>query len=141
MDVPRPSRHRVLLVPGHAGTQIAGSKRSGTQLWVARYHPASSHERGSAVAVSPDGSRVFVAGQTCEGAVCDYATVAYDSVGGAKLWASRYSGPGHYSFVSAVAVSPDGSEASWRCRCATARSSSCHFDDSEERANRQVVGR
>jgi putative pyrroloquinoline-quinone binding quinoprotein len=65
-----------------------------------------------ALAVSPDGSAVFVTGYSTEGATSqDYATVAYDASAGSELWRARYGGPGT-SFDSAVAVvvSPDGSE-------------------------------
>ena len=64
-----------------------------------------------ALGVSPDGSEVFVTGwgsgsrRTRE----DIATVAYDAETGTRRWTSSYEGPGSDQ-VSALAVSPDGSE-------------------------------
>ena len=53
--------------------------------------------------MSPDGSEVFLTGS-------GYATVAYDAFTGAKLWVSRYKGPGDGSGdARALGVSPDGS--------------------------------
>jgi hypothetical protein len=60
-----------------------------------------------AIATSPSGSMVFVAGST---AGDDYATVAYDAATGAQVWASQYAGPaGSQSAANAIAVSPRGS--------------------------------
>jgi hypothetical protein len=63
--------------------------------------------------VSPDGSKVFVTGDSRVGgfaADADYATVAYDASTGTKLWVKRYDGPHHnYDVAVAASVSPDGS--------------------------------
>jgi hypothetical protein len=65
----------------------------------------SNHEVALAVAVSPDGSKVFVTGESAQ----DYATVAMDAGTGAVLWTARYDGPGHGQDVGvAIRVSPDG---------------------------------
>jgi hypothetical protein len=86
---------------------VAAADR-GARLWVSRYHGASTG-RAAAVAASPDGSTVFVAGTSPSGAVSsDYATVAYAAATGAQRWASRYADTGGENAVSAVAVSPDG---------------------------------
>src|SRR5262249_2377066 len=80
----------------------------GTRLWVSRYDGAS-RGRAAAVAASPDGSTVFVAGTVDAGAgSSDDVTVAYDAATGARLWASRYAGTGGFNAATAVAVSPDG---------------------------------
>jgi hypothetical protein len=60
--------------------------------------------------VSPDSSTVFVTGSTGSGA-SDYATVAYDAIGGYQLWVRTYNGPGNGTDggATAIGVSPDGS--------------------------------
>jgi DNA-binding beta-propeller fold protein YncE len=61
---------------------VAYNADSGDVLWVARYDgPASSSDIPSALAVSPDGSKLFVTGQSWSGSegAYDYATVAYSS--------------------------------------------------------------
>ncbi len=90
-----------------AGMALA-APRPGTQLWLERY---SNPGNGGAtsVAASPNGKTVFVTGYVTAGSLEDYATVAYNAVTGARLWAVRYTDPGHtidrgYSVV----VSPNG---------------------------------
>lgn len=114
-------------------TTIAYQAASGAELWLARYNgPANSEDDGWAIAVSPDGSRVFVGGGTFLGAAgWDYVTLAYDAATGQELWVSRY------DFVSpgtdrawSMAVSPDGSQVfvtgeSWG---GPATSGGTHFD-------------
>ncbi|HEX9236326.1 MAG TPA: PQQ-binding-like beta-propeller repeat protein, partial [Actinomycetota bacterium] len=87
-------------------TTVAYDAATGAQLWVS----VSSHGKGSgeAVAVSPDGSSVFVTGQDYLNS--DYVTIAYDGSTGAELWASTYNGPGSGTDeANAIGVSPDGS--------------------------------
>ena len=85
----------------------------GARLWLARYDDGSGgYDAAHAMAVSPDGSRVFVTGDSWPGGATgrDYATVAYSSVTGRRLWVRRYSGPGQRTDIPwSVAVSPDGS--------------------------------
>ena len=91
------------LVPG----STASATTPGTQLW-ARHDddPAGGVDVAYAVAASPDGSKVFVTGDSAD----DYATVAYRTSDGARLWASRYDGPVNGSDVANdIVVSPDGS--------------------------------
>jgi DNA-binding beta-propeller fold protein YncE len=99
--------------PGDDYATVAYDAATGAVLWTRRYDgPAKKFDRPSALAVSPDGSRVFVTGDsTGSTTASDYATVAYDASTGAQLWAKRYNGPGN-SFDSAhgVGVSPDGSK-------------------------------
>ena len=60
--------------------------------------------------MSPDGSRVFVTGSRGSGAAQDYATVAFDAVGGMWAWYRTYDGPGNAEdAATGIAVSPDGS--------------------------------
>jgi hypothetical protein len=89
---------------------------SGTQLWVTRFNgPGNGEDDGSAVAVSPDNTAVYVTGGSwglhdCFQLECiDYSTVAYATAGGAQLWVSEYDGPKNdYDYARSLAVSPDG---------------------------------
>jgi WD40 repeat protein len=83
---------------------------AGTEQWVERFPgpSANSFNHVAGLAVSPDGSRIFVTGDlhhSSGGGTIH--TVAYGSVTGAQLWSS--SGPGHDDRAAAVDVSPDGS--------------------------------
>jgi DNA-binding beta-propeller fold protein YncE len=89
----------------------ARAARRGSQLWVRLYNDSGNgNDAASSVAVSPDGSRVFVTGAsqgTRSGP--DYATVAYSAATGARLWVTRYSGPANGDDAArSVAVSPGG---------------------------------
>jgi DNA-binding beta-propeller fold protein YncE len=86
----------------------------GSELWVKRYNgPASSFDGARAVAVSPDGSRVFVTGASdgSPDTANDYATIAYDAATGSRLWLARFNGSAAdlNDAARAIAVSPDGS--------------------------------
>jgi len=97
---------------GRAGARAAAAV-PGTQLWVNRYNgPGNGGDRALSVAVSPDGQRVFVAGRSRgSGGRADYATIAYNAVTGARLWVSRYDGPGDgFDYAAKVVVSPDGTK-------------------------------
>ena len=80
---------------------------------MARYNSGANSEgfaysMADAMAVSPDGSRVFVTGKSRG----DYATVAYSAAAGKQLWVSRYYGPGNgLGAAASVAVSPAGTTA------------------------------
>jgi outer membrane protein assembly factor BamB len=91
--------------PAHAGG-------AGTQLWVSRYNGAGNGGDGAtSVAVSPDGTKVFVTGSSYSGKAAgeDYVTVAYSAVTGARLWVRSYNGPASKADRAAsVAVSPGG---------------------------------
>ena len=97
-----------------AGAAVLGVRAApGAQLWVARYDDGSGgYDAPHAMAVSPDGSRMFVTGDIWPGGATgrDYATVAYSAATGRRLWTRRYSGPGQRTDIPwSVAVSPDGS--------------------------------
>ena len=81
---------------------------TGAQLWVKRYAGPATGGIGTqahSVAVSPDGSTVYVTGES--GNDSTYATVAYTAATGAQLWVKRYTGNGPSgSAAQAVAVSP-----------------------------------
>jgi DNA-binding beta-propeller fold protein YncE len=63
------------------------------------------------LAVSPDGSKVFVTGTSVpDNPYQDFATVAYDAATGTELWATLFSGRTNgYDLAFAVGVSPGGS--------------------------------
>jgi DNA-binding beta-propeller fold protein YncE len=85
--------------------------RAGVTLWVRRFNGrGSGDDHAAALARSPDGSRIFVTGQSYAGPATgmDFATVAYSSTG-TRLWTRRYDGPVHgRDGASAIAVSADG---------------------------------
>src|SRR5215472_1510861 len=93
----------------------SGSRAApGAPLWVCRYDgPAGSYSGGSAIAVSPDGSAVFVTGTSARtghrghNIAAHYVTVGYDSATGRQLWTRLFRGLGDSAAV-AIAVSPDG---------------------------------
>ena len=86
---------------------------SGAELWRSHYNgPGSSNDEAAGIAVSPDGSMVFVAGSSAtDASKLDYITQAYDSATGTRIWKKRYSSTLGLSFdeASALGVSPDGS--------------------------------
>ena len=69
------SRRRTAKAAG--GTAAASN---GTELWVSRYQ-GSRHgfDSGEALAVSPDGSTIYVTGESYRSPSYDYATVAYSA--------------------------------------------------------------
>ena len=93
-------------------TTIAYEAATGARLWIARHHgPGEDDDRGSALGLSPDGRKVFVTGFSSGETDNDYATVAYDSATGARLWAARYNGPANgYEWAHSLAVSGDGTK-------------------------------
>jgi outer membrane protein assembly factor BamB len=105
----------ILAVPILAAGPASGSTpQGGTELWARRYH-LPGDDRGTSVAPSPDGSKVFVTGYSQGGTGShgshDYATIAYDTSTGGTLWASRYNGPGDGDDSAfSVAASADGSK-------------------------------
>jgi WD40 repeat protein len=97
-------------------TTIAYDAATGTRLWIKRYNgTANAADDATSLAVSPDGTKIFVTGQSV-GLVSrfgdepdDYATVAYNAATGTRLWVSRYNGPDKANdAASSVAVSPAG---------------------------------
>src|SRR5438477_501332 len=91
----------------------ASATIGGTELWARRYDgTGNSSDSAISAAASPDGSKVFVTGQsTGTASGYDYATVAYAASTGAELWAKRYNGPGNGDdLANSVAASPDGSK-------------------------------
>jgi WD40 repeat protein len=89
---------------------LAYDTSTGVAQWTAGYGPTGFAGAGS-LALSPDGSTVFVTGASGSLGLEDFATVAYDASTGIERWATGYDGPGHaYDAASAVRVSADGSK-------------------------------
>jgi DNA-binding beta-propeller fold protein YncE len=90
---------------------IAYAAERGTELWVSRYH-GGDLSGGTSLAVSPDGSRIYVTGSSNGGSGgwgdFDYATISYDASDGAELWVARYNFAEGTDSPTDVAVSPDG---------------------------------
>jgi hypothetical protein len=109
----------VVFVTGHTKTAetgqdyltVAYDATSGTVQWARRYNGTGSlYQVPSAVAVSPDGTELFVTGYSIGSNDLDYATLAYDSSTGTLLWARHYDGPDHGPDQPyGLGVSPDGS--------------------------------
>ena len=98
--------------PQAGGAARAYASGAGAQLWVSRYNGAGNGSDGAtSVAVSPDGTKVFVTGSSYSGSATggDYVTVAYSAATGARLWVKRYNGPANKADRAiSVAVSPGG---------------------------------
>ncbi len=96
---------RTLVVTGYSwgvGTNrdyatIAYNAATGTALWTKRYlgTPGYSGDTPAALALSPDGSTVYVTGASDSTTSTDYGTVAYAAATGAQLWVSRFDGALH----------------------------------------------
>jgi hypothetical protein len=78
---------------------IAYDLRHGRPAWEARYDGVGQHkqDRADAVTVSPDGSTVYVTGNSYGSyadrvSQFDYATVAYSAADGRQRWATRSGG-------------------------------------------------
>jgi outer membrane protein assembly factor BamB len=78
---------------GSRASARAGQAASGAVLWFRQYNgPTNAWNGASSVAVSRDGTRVFVTGLSQDGipGANDYATVAYSAATGRNLWIRRY---------------------------------------------------
>jgi DNA-binding beta-propeller fold protein YncE len=91
---------------GNFYVTLAYDIASGALLWTAKYNSGSLGIGGNfpQVAVSPDGSTVFILGESG----LTFTTFAYNAATGAQRWAQFFSGLGQ-SNPAALAVSPDGS--------------------------------
>lgn len=93
---------------------VAYDAATGGELWRARWDgPGSGFNSATALAVSPDGGRVFVTGESANANTSrdwDVGTVAYDAASGAQLWARQDGTPGYDGeFALSIAAAPDGS--------------------------------
>jgi hypothetical protein len=90
---------------------VAYSAATGTKRWSARYpgNPQATGESAVAMALSPDGSGVFVASQGNTHGKTDYTTVAFGAATGARRWASQDSLNG-FGLPRGIAVNPGGTK-------------------------------
>lgn len=81
---------------------VAYDAATGARLWLSR-NSTGFFPSGGGIAASPDGTRVFVTGETSD---FEAMTIAYEAHTGQEVWADKYSsgGPANGMFV---AVSPD----------------------------------
>jgi len=89
---------------------VAYDAASGSRIWFERYDgPPGDSDAATDLAVSPDGSKVFVTGSSYGVHRSDFATLAYDAATGEGLWIARYNDPANgYDDPFSMAVSPDG---------------------------------
>jgi DNA-binding beta-propeller fold protein YncE len=81
-------------------------------LWTAFDHgPGTGDDQARSLAVSPDGSRVFVTGSSSDPkGTFRYTTIAFDAATGARRWVARYSYQHLRADAASVAVSPGGTQ-------------------------------
>jgi DNA-binding beta-propeller fold protein YncE len=85
---------------------FAYDARTGRQLWASRYRPKDSGAGVSGLAVSPDGTTLYVAGTLGQAHSLFFGVIAYAAATGKQRWL-RYS-TGKRGYADSVAVSPDG---------------------------------
>src|SRR4029077_9391886 len=93
-------------------TTRAFDAATGAVLWTAFDHgPGAGDDQAQSLAVSPDGSRVFVTGSSSDPqGTFRYTTIAYDAATGARRWVARYSYQHLRADAASVAVSPSGTQ-------------------------------
>jgi outer membrane protein assembly factor BamB len=91
---------------------VAYDARTGKRVWTRLYDgPAHASDGATFILASPDGSTVYVTGESAaQNLLFDYATVAYSASSGRRVWVKRYNGPGNRDDIPwHLAASPDGS--------------------------------
>jgi outer membrane protein assembly factor BamB len=109
----KPATPALILVVVVVGLAAAPAGASSTAaIWTERFSGPGNFDNAASVAVSPDGSKVFVTGSSVgPTGNSDYVTIAYDAATGTNAWFQRYNGPGNgHDFASSVAVTPDGTK-------------------------------
>ena len=92
---------------GQGVVTFAYDARTGRQLWASRYRPKDSGARVSGLAVSPDGTTLYLAGTLGQAHSLFFGVIAYSAATGKQRWLRYYTKvkPG---YAESVAVSPDG---------------------------------
>jgi WD40 repeat protein len=87
----------------------AVSAATGAQQWQATYRGPDSNAGTTAIALSPDGSAVYVTGSVTQASgLNEYATIGYDAATGHQLWQASYRTANMNDNAAGLAVSPDG---------------------------------
>jgi WD40 repeat protein len=89
---------------------IAYDAATGSPLWKKRLGGQGHGGAGVALAVSSDGTKLFVAGPNAPNTSTDYVIAAYDPDTGSRRWIGTYDGTGNGDTPTAMVVSPDGSQ-------------------------------
>lgn len=88
---------------------IAYNAATGTRVWEKEYAGTGGISGARAVAVSRDGSTVYVTGNSAGATSADdFATVAYRASTGSQLWVRRWAGPGASNDDPAAIAVPAG---------------------------------
>lgn len=83
---------------------------NGSKMWQATYRGPDSKAGTTAIALSPDGSTVYVTGSASQASgLNEYATIGYDAATGHQLWQASYRTANVNDNAVGLAVSPDGS--------------------------------
>jgi DNA-binding beta-propeller fold protein YncE len=94
---------------------LAYDGATGSTRWSSGFSSAgANHDTPLAIAMSPDGERAYVTGESWRGRTSgeDVSTLAYDVATGTRLWSWFSSGSGRQTDVGwSVAASLDGSKA------------------------------
>jgi outer membrane protein assembly factor BamB len=97
-------------VNSHAVT-IAYDAVTGDQVWLEEFQGPGGLTIGRDLAVSPDGSTLFMTGSAGGATSQDAAVVAYDTAMGAEVWTAVYRGPGNENdYPCCIKASPNGSQ-------------------------------
>jgi len=91
---------------GQGVVTFAYDARTGRQLWASRYRPKDSGAAVSGLAVSPDGTTLYLADTLGQAHSLFFGVIAYAAATGKQRWL-RYS-TGRRGEAASVAVSPDG---------------------------------
>ena len=93
-----------------AAATVAYGAATGRQQWASRYDGPLHYANGRDLAVSPDGTKVYIVGSASRGTQRheDYATVVYNTANGTQQWAALYNGPTSTDdYGTAIAASPN----------------------------------